>query len=61
MLPATDGSGPPPTDRPCAGACSSASAHENTRIDLLPVVIYAPPWARADLSQGTSPPANDSD
>jgi hypothetical protein len=35
-----------------------AAAHG---IDLLPVVIYAPLWARADLSQGASPPANDSD
>jgi hypothetical protein len=42
------------TDQLVAGA----AAHQ---IDLLPVVIYAPPWARADLSQAASPPANDSD
>jgi polysaccharide biosynthesis protein PslG len=42
------------TDQLVAGA----SAHQ---IDLLPVVIYAPPWARADLSQPSSPPAHEAD
>jgi hypothetical protein len=37
---------------------AGAVAH---RIDLLPVVIYAPAWARADISQVASPPARESD
>jgi Glycosyl hydrolase catalytic core len=28
-------------------------------IDLLPIVIYAPAWAREDPNNGASPPAND--
>src|SRR5436305_9615556 len=30
-------------------------------IDLLPIVIYAPEWARADPSNGSSPPARTDD
>lgn len=30
-------------------------------IDLLPIVIYAPDWARADPSNGSSPPARTDD
>jgi hypothetical protein len=37
---------------------AGAAAHG---IDLLPVVIYAPLWARLDPTEGASPPANDSD
>jgi hypothetical protein len=35
-----------------------AAAHG---IDVLPVVIYAPVWARLDPTEGASPPANDAD
>jgi hypothetical protein len=31
------------------------------QIDLLPVVIYAPIWARADITRAASPPARESD
>jgi hypothetical protein len=37
---------------------AGATAHG---IDLLPVVIYAPPWAREDPSLFNSPPANPAD